>query len=238
MHFIVDLHVHTTASGDAYSTLMDYVNYAKEFNINGFGITEHGPDNPVGPHEFYFANMNTIPRFIDNVLVLKGVDANITDYEGTLDIKEELLDDLDYAIASFHELVLSSGTVEENTQAILGALKKSKVRILGDLGNPRYPVDYNQIVDACLGANVAIEVNDRRLLKEESTSSVESYKDFIQYAYEKGVTIILSSDSHFHESLAEFNKCFQLLDSLGIPRDYPINYRRDVFFDWLNIDLG
>jgi putative hydrolase len=97
MAFIIDLHTHTTASGHAYSTLMDYVGFAKEHAITGFGLSDHGPAMPGGPNIFHIANQTVIPRYIQDVLILRGVEANIISYMGNIDIDESYLNRLDYA---------------------------------------------------------------------------------------------------------------------------------------------
>ena len=64
--------------------------------------------------------MRVIPEYIKGVRVLKGVEANIMDFDGGLDIPEKYLK-LDIVIA-FHEVCIDPGTVEENTRALIGAM--------------------------------------------------------------------------------------------------------------------
>ncbi|MCK8059940.1 MULTISPECIES: phosphatase [unclassified Fusibacter] len=236
MAFIVDLHTHTISSGHAYSTLMDYVNYAKEHAISAFGISDHGPAMPGGPNVFHIANQTVIPRYIDDVLILRGVEANIINFNGDIDIEEKFLDRLDYAIASLHDVVLKPGTVEQNTSAVCGAIEKSKVRILGHLGNPKFPLDYAAIVRACKDKNIAIEINNSTFVSGSRSGSEEHCMMLAKLCYENNIPIILGSDAHIHFDLAEFSQCYQLLDRASIPRDYPINYRRDQFFNWLGVE--
>lgn len=236
MFFIIDMHTHTTASTDAYSTLMDYVRFAKEHSITGFGISDYGPDNISGPTESYFNNINELPRFIDDVLILKGVDSKIIDFDGNLDIKEEQMKYLDYAIVSFDDHFLAPRTETENTRALIHALNQTKVRILSDLANEKYPININELVLACKSANVAIEISNKRLLNNSNDQNHVNLAETIKLAYKEGVALILNSDAHYHASLANFDECFRFMDRLGIPRDYAINYNYDSFFEWLAID--
>ena len=43
MKFVLDAHTHTIASGHAYSTLLENVNYAAEKGLELVGITDHAP---------------------------------------------------------------------------------------------------------------------------------------------------------------------------------------------------
>jgi putative hydrolase len=237
MGFIVDLHVHTIASGHAYSTLMDYVKMAKEHAVTAFGLSDHGPAMPGGPHAYHIGNQVVIPRMIEGIYILKGVEANIVDYNGGIDLDDSILNRLDYAIASLHDIVLVPGTKVENTSAVVGAMKHKKVRILGHLGNPKFDLDYEAIIKESIIHNVAIEINNSTFRSVSRKGSEENCKHIAQLAYQLGAKLILGSDAHVHMDLANFNNCFSLLDQLHIPRDYPINYRRDSFFEWLGIEL-
>lgn len=237
MGFIVDLHVHTVASGHAYSTLMDYVRAAKEHAVVCFGLSDHGPAMPGGPNIFHIGNQVVIPRVIDGVYILRGVEANIMDFEGNLDVEDRIMNRLDYAIASLHDVILSPGTIAQNTQAILGAIAQPKVRIIGHLGNPKFPVDFEVIIDACIKHQVAIEINNSSFKADSRQGSEENCTDIAKMAYQAGAKIILGSDAHIHTDLAGFSSCFALLDKMNIPRDYPLNYRREQFTDWLGFKL-
>ena len=74
--------------------------------------------------------------------MLKGIEANIIDYDGTIDMPEDVVGKLDYVIASLHPPCIDFGTIEENTQAILKVMDNPEVKIIGHLDDSRYPVDY------------------------------------------------------------------------------------------------
>ncbi len=82
MNFLSDLHTHSIVSGHAYSTLLENINYCKENGIKILGTSEHGPKMPGSPHKWYFHNIQNIPRIINNIIILRGCEANILDTEG------------------------------------------------------------------------------------------------------------------------------------------------------------
>lgn len=138
MKYSSDLHTHTIASGHAYTTLMENVNYCSENGIKILGTSDHGPSMPGAPHIWNLSNLRVVPRTINGVIVLKGCEANILDIEGTLDINKETSKYLDYLIASFHEPVFNPCSLEDNMRAILNTIDRNeKVEILGHLGNPK-----------------------------------------------------------------------------------------------------
>lgn len=82
MNFLSDLHTHSIVSGHGYSTLLENINYCKENGIKILGTSEHGPKMSGSPHKWYFHNIQNIPRIINNIIILRGCEANILDTEG------------------------------------------------------------------------------------------------------------------------------------------------------------
>lgn len=56
--------------------------------------------------------------------MLHGIEANICDYNGNLDVEPQLQDNLEWVVASLHTLTIEGeATVEKCTQAYLGLAK-------------------------------------------------------------------------------------------------------------------
>ena len=91
MKDILDVHTHTTASGHAYNTIWEMAVGAKEKGLQLLGITDHAPKMPGSSESIYFSNFKVLPRNIGEVMVLHGVELNITDFEGTVDLPEDIL---------------------------------------------------------------------------------------------------------------------------------------------------
>ena len=84
---VADLHVHTIASGHAYSTVAEVIEAASQRGLEALALTDHGPSMPGGPYRYYFGNLFVIPEREKNVEILKGVEANIIGRDGTLDLR-------------------------------------------------------------------------------------------------------------------------------------------------------
>ena len=102
MKIKADLHCHTVASTHAYSTVIELAEQAKQAGIEVIAITDHSPAIPDAPHIWHFENIKTIPRIINGVKILYGVEANILNLKGELDMPERLLKRLDIVVASIH----------------------------------------------------------------------------------------------------------------------------------------
>ena len=107
MEIIADLHTHTIASTHAYSTITEMVQAASAKNLYAIAITDHGRQMPGSPREFYFETMGTfVPKELFGVRVLKGMEANILDYDGNIDCDDFLADKLDWIVASMHTQII------------------------------------------------------------------------------------------------------------------------------------
>ncbi len=115
MKSILDLHTHTIVSGHAFSTIKENIEFAVKRQIKYLGISDHSSNMPASPHKYYFQNLKVIPREVDGVKILRGIEGNILDFEGNLDIDEDLYPGLDYVIASLHPPCVEFGSIEQNS---------------------------------------------------------------------------------------------------------------------------
>lgn len=218
----VDLHAHTVASTHAYSTISDYFAIAKQKGIKLFAITDHGPDMADAPHRWHFMNMAVIPRMVDGVGILYGIEANIKNLQGETDCDEQMDKQLDLIIAGFHEPVLQPMSREENTQAMIATIASGKVHIISHPGNPRYPIDITAVAQAAAKHNVALEINNSSFIH----SRLGSEKNCIEVAKairDAGGWVALGSDSHVAFSLGGFEHSLKVLKDIEFPEERILN---------------
>ena len=105
-------------------------------------ITEHAPAMQGSCGPIYFHNLQATRYPFDGIEVLFGVELNIMDYEGTVDLDEKGLKRTDLRIASMHVQCIKPGTEAENTRGILGAIQNPYVDIIGHPDDSRFPMTY------------------------------------------------------------------------------------------------
>lgn len=237
MKGIIDLHTHALASGHAYSTVKENIEYAKINGLKYYGLSDHGINMPGGPHLFYFQNLKVLPKEIDGVRILKGMEANIIDYDGNIDVDmDKYIKGLDYLIASLHTVCLEPGTKEENTRATLNAMDHELVKIIGHPDDGRYELDYEAIVKKAKEKNILLEVNNSSL----STGSFrpnahENYKELLSLCKDHKVRIILGSDAHICYQVGIFDNAQKLLEDLDFPKELVINYHEDEIVEFFQL---
>ena len=114
-------------------------------------------------HDFYFHNLKVVNRLAYEVPLLLGVELNILDSAGNVDLDLPNLKRMDIAIASLHTPCFYPGTREENTAAVLNAMKNPYVNIIGHPDDGRYPLDYVAVVQAAREYGVLLELNNSSL---------------------------------------------------------------------------
>lgn len=233
MKLVLDTHVHTIPSGHAYSTIKEYVEIAKDRGIELIGFTDHGPEMPGGPHMFHIGNQFVIPREIEGITILRGVEANIMDYNGSIDIPERLAAKLDVIIASLHDVVLEPGTMEENTNALLRVMDNPHVDIIGHPGNPAYPIDIDRFVSYAKEKNVLIEINNRSFIADGRKGSYDNCKAIAQKAKDIGAKVIAGSDSHICYTLCCFEKVEEIFNEIDMPEELIMNTSGEKFINHL-----
>ncbi|KHD37720.1 hydrolase [Clostridium acetobutylicum] len=232
MEYLIDLHTHTIVSGHAYTTLLENIKQASQIGIKILGTSEHGPKMPGAPHIWYFGNMNKVPRKIYDVTVLRGCEADILNSNGDLDIPERIQNELDYIIASLHDVCIEPGTIEDNTKALLNAMNNPNIDILGHIGNPIYPIDIDAVVSKAKEKNVLIEINNGSLSGSREGSH-DNCKKIAQACKKKGVKVILGTDSHISFTIGNFDKVQKLLDSVDMPKELIMNTDEKKIVEYL-----
>jgi len=232
MKYVIDTHTHTIVSGHAYSTLLENVSCAREKGIKMMAVTEHGISMPGGPTILYFGNLKVIPRVIYGVEILKGVEANIIDYDGNLDMPEYRLKTLDLVIASLHDVCIKFGSREENTRAILGAMDNKYVDIIGHPGNPAFEIDIDAVVRKAKEKNVLIEINNSSFIASRAGSYDNCCKIAVR-AKELGAKIVLGSDAHMCFDVGNFAKAQEIIEKVGIPDELIMNTSVEKFKQYL-----
>lgn len=221
MKILVDSHSHTIVSGHAYSTRIEMIKAAKEKGLEALALTEHAPKMPGTCHEFYFQNYMVVPRKVEGVQVMMGVELNILDEFGTVDLPERVLKSMDLAIASIHgPCYEESRSVELNTQAYLNAMKNPYIHIIGHPDDGRFPVDYEKIVRAAKETHTLLELNNSSQRPDGfRTNAKENAKEFLEICRKEEVCITTGSDAHIDLDVGEFGYIESLIQEIDFPEE-------------------
>lgn len=232
----IDMHTHTISSGHAYSTITENAAYAKSIGLEMIGMTDHGPKMPGSCGYLHFLNMKILPEYIEGIRVLKGIELNILNTEGKVDMKNNILKRLDYAIASLHIPCIEPMDIDECTQALVNTIKNPFVKIIGHPGDPRYPLDVKTVVSCARDNNTLLEINNASFNEGNSRRGGESIAvEILEECKKQSMPVILGSDAHFHTQIGNFNNIKPLLEMAEFPDELVINTMPERFLDIIKI---
>lgn len=221
MKFIADMHTHTIASTHAYSTITENAAAAAKAGIRYLGMTDHGEAMTDSPHNWHFYNMEILPREIHGVKVIRGIEANILDFEGHIDVPYDMYDVLEWIVASFHHPCCFPGTKAQNTAAYLKALENPRVNVIGHSETPDFDYDFDEVTKLCAKQDKLIEVNVSRLIKKPK--SALRYKEILKFCEKNGTKVIVDSDAHYSSLIGRFDTAEKLFAEMNFPEELVIN---------------
>ncbi|NAX04939.1 phosphatase [Vibrio sp. V27_P1S3P104] len=233
MNIVIDSHTHTIASGHAYSTILENALTAKNKGLKLLCTTDHAPKMPGAPHYWHFNNQRILPRFLYDVGILRGVEANILNVAGEIDLPFSSDQHLDWVIASFHEPVFEPANEALHTEALINIIKSGRVDVLGHLGNPNYPFDMERVLHCAKNYHVAIEVNNTSLTGKSRKGSDQRCDQIVKLGQAIGVFFSTGSDAHFCEEIARLDLVKPLLDKYHVNEEQVITTSTARFLNFL-----
>lgn len=194
-----DLHVHSHWS-DAKSTLEEMVQTAISRKLKVLAITDHSI-SAVGPpgldaerlSEQKVEIQKIRKKYGDSITVLQGIETEILG-DGSLDLPDEVLADLDIVLASLHESL--DQPREVITQRLLKAICHPHVDIIAHPGGREVPrtegvdLDWEKVFRAAKENQVALEINCNPVHLDLNEVNARA-------AAEMGVIISINTDTHF-----------------------------------------
>ncbi len=234
---LLDVHTHTIMSGHAYSSLQEMVAAAAEKGLQILGITEHAPALPGACNPIYFRNLHVVPRLMNGVRLLLGAELNILDTQGTLDLDEDYYRILDIRIAGIHSLCWKGGTREENTHAMLQAIRNPWTQIISHPGDGTAELDFEPIVLAAKETQTLLEINSSSMDPiRQKTVARDNNLEILRLCRRHEVPIILGSDAHISFSVADYRYALPLLAETDFPEALVINDKPEWFLRYIGIE--
>ena len=230
---IADLHIHTVASGHAYSTMEEYVAAAKKKKLKIIAFTDHGPAMPGGAPLYHFANQKMIPDTLQGIRILRGAEVNVINFDGELDIPDEVLDTLDFCSIAIHPACGYEGKTEaENTKTLIKAMDNKYVRVIAHPGNPMYPIDFKRVIPIAKEKGILIELNNSSLTISRKGSYDRCFA-IAKFVKSIGWKVALGSDSHISTMVGGLDSALKMAVDAGLEKEDIINTSEKLINEYL-----
>lgn len=232
MKALVDIHTHTVLCAHAYSTIFENLTVAAERGLQGIVISEHCLDMADVRFPAAIVYQRHLPKEYRSVRIFRGIEANIHNYAGEVDMSERYFPITDFAIASLHDVVLKPGTREQNTSAMIGALGHPYIDILGHPGNPVFEIDQEAVVREAGRLGKMLEINNHSFVAR--AGSENNCRRIADLCKKYGVRICVGSDAHVCFDVGIFDKAFSLLEDAAFPEELIVNRDIETFLGYLS----
>ena len=232
-----DLHLHTDLSPDGRMSLFEILAEAVEREYEYVLITDHttglrfgGLDSAGLQHQRTIIEEGRA-RFPD-LVVLHGAELNI-DRDGSLDIDDEALGRLDFAVAGLH----SHFDLErfEQTARVLTALSHPAVRVLAHptgrrIGTrPAIDLDIDAVIATAVENHVALEVNGHR-------DRLDLSAEHAALAVVGGAVLAANSDAHRIGEMGNIVNSVATMQRAGIAPSSVVNTMSvGAFQEWAGV---
>ena len=221
-----DCHAHTTWS-DGGATLREMAFTARALGHDYLVVTDHSARLTIahGLSEERLAEqraeIDELNNELDDFQVLSGMEVDIFE-DGSLDLSDEFLAQLDVVIASVHSKMRLDR--KAMTERMVKAIAHPHVDILGHCtnrkvtGTGRKPSDFDPdiVFAACAQFNTAVEINCRPERQDPP-------EELLQLAMEWGAMVAIDTDAHAPGQLEWQNYGCDKAAALGVPADRIIN---------------
>ena len=222
MQILADYHTHTKYSHGK-GTIEENVLEAISKGIKTIGISDHGYK-----HLTYGIKLNDIYKMreeIDklnekysNIKVLLGMECNILDNHGNIDINDKIIENCDYIMAGYHfastptslksmlnhcnnYMIKNDKSKDYNTEAIINAMKNNNIFIIthpGDKGD----VYIEEIAKVAKDTDTRLEINSSHGFL--NSNQLVEIKDI-------GNKFIIGSDAHIPQNVGNFDLAMKII---------------------------
>lgn len=219
MKIIAELHAH---SGDycwhAKDNIDIQVQRAKEMGLKYYASTNHAPILDYGtPTVFYTDNLN---RKYDGIKFLAGMEADLRDLHGGLDVAQADLLRLDFVLTSMHNCCIRPD-YPDYTHALIKVVENPAIDCLGHIArDPDYTYDLDAVLKAVKANGKLVEFNNASI---EYDDSGERCGHVMDRCAELGIECIVTSDAHSAEQVGNYKMALEMLKEKNFPEELIVN---------------
>ncbi len=239
MRILSDYHTHTIYSHGK-GTIEENVEAARKIGLKILAISDHGPGHMgFGIKKRKYKEMRKIIDELnskyDDIEILLGLEANVLDIEGHLDVDDEMLEMNDILLAGYHfgsrpvrvvrdllhhasNYFSKDGKHDErlmhaNTESLVNAMKRYNIDVITHPG-AKGPIDVKRVAEAAAETGTALEIN-----ANHGFLTVNQIKEAMKY----DIKFSINSDAHHPKDIGNVAKAVRRAEAAGLKHDRILN---------------
>ena len=235
-----DYHMHSKYSGDCKTEMEDVVLAAISKGLGEIAITDHGPAHSgYGIKREYYPTMHAevmrLREKYPQIKIMLGLEANILNVQGDIDISEEMMSYCEWLNAGYHfgsrfvrdvkvHLLnflsrFSKRAFEiakrDNTMAMVNAMKRYPIKMITHPG-AKGPIDIDAVAKVAAETDTMLEINNAH-----GHLTVEALKRAMAY----DVMFVANSDAHRADYIGIVNNSIARIEAAQVPLDRLYNLK-------------
>ena len=190
-----EMHCHSNWSADGKNSIEEMAATAKRRGYTYLCLTDHSHYLRDGRLQAQWSEIESVNARLKQFRVLRGIEVNIR-ADGSLDVDDVALAELDWVIASLH-----TSFDRSPTERILGAMDNPHVDAIGHLTGRRLltregaSIDVERVIEHAAATGTALEINSQ-------PDRLDMRDTHARLAGEAGVRIPVTTDAHSVGALA------------------------------------
>lgn len=235
-----EYHTHTNYS-DGKGSIEDNVKAALKVGLKRIGISDHGPG-----HLYYGISRRKIERMRSEVErlgeqypeieILLGVEANILDDKGNIDLSDKYLPYFDYVLAGYHFGSVPTSLrglhnhfrnfikrtkmsqMRYNTKALVEAMKNNDLFVLTHPGDKGL-IDIGEVAETAVKTGTVLEINEHHKILTLGQ---------LQHIKHLDLKYVVSSDAHRPQDIGKVPYSMETVRLAQLNPDSVINIEHEI----------
>ena len=225
----VDFHTHTLYSHCGIHTAQEVLAWARQLGMKGVAITDHGLAAGGRLNSPFFE------RFIcpfPEVKLLKGIECNLLDENGKIDLPSHYIQFLDIVLLGIHSNTPKGLSKEQYTLMLVNAIKSNRqVDLITHANEPNFPVDYEILASEAKKEGVLLELNNSKNLY--SRTSNNDTIELLRACKKNECPIAITSDMHAIHELGSDEAVRPILAEVNFPGSLIVNKTAEGAFKFI-----
>ncbi len=224
---IHDMHVHSIRSQCGTMTYGEIVARAQTLGMRSVAITDHALAFHANRFQFHIL-VKRFPGEVDGLRVYRGIELNVVDEDGNVDMPEELLGHFEWVLLGLHPVrgCLRDRDRRTTTDALIAAIGRHPwIDAVVHPTQRTHDLDFERLLPAMASAGCAFEVNECGHLYGKADP--DHTARVLREAVEAGVPVVTNSDAHVFHELGEDGAIHDIFLRAGLDPSLALNADED-----------
>ena len=219
-----DFHAHSLFSSCGIHTVLELLGRAREIGMAGMSITDHGPAIEKHMSGVFFERFQNP---YDDIVLLKGVEANVIAKVGATDIPPDLLKFMDIVLLGLHyNFKPGAGDTDFTTRLCRCIEDNPAIDIITHPNDDAYDIDFRKRAECAAAHEVALELNNSKTALRRVSDDVT--RKLISACRDAGCHMAVNSDAHAVTELGRDENVRPLLVECDFPENMIVNRDADA----------